>query len=199
MTSHAFQGKTVDQVIVSCPVRSFSHTNEAQFYVSMSRARAAMYLFTDSKVALREAVCRPSERLSPWVLLEGNRRERALVKQRRKHRSGRLFRQSTSQHRRKAWVMSVGNTQLRSLHELYGEKEHPWSEKTEPIIRFWESESAECWGLPFFSLSAARFVPQSQPYSQRLMLDFPLATIWVTGGPRVSNSTRLWQNKEPPC
>jgi hypothetical protein len=62
-------------------VRSFSHTNEAQFYVSMSRARAAMYLFTDSKVALREAVCRPSERLSPWELLEGNRREGALVKQ----------------------------------------------------------------------------------------------------------------------
>jgi ATP-dependent exoDNAse (exonuclease V) alpha subunit len=72
VTSHASQGKTVDQVIVSCPVRSFSHTNEAQFYVSMSRARAAMYLFTDSKVALREAVCRPSERLSPWELLEGN-------------------------------------------------------------------------------------------------------------------------------
>jgi hypothetical protein len=40
-----------------------------------------MYLFTDTKVALREAVCRPSERLSPWELLEGNRRERALVKQ----------------------------------------------------------------------------------------------------------------------
>jgi hypothetical protein len=40
-----------------------------------------MYLFTDSKVALREAVCRPSERLSPLELLEGNRRESALVKQ----------------------------------------------------------------------------------------------------------------------
>ena len=77
--------------------------------------------------------------------------------------------------------MSVGNTQLRSLHELYGEKERPWSEKTEPIIRFWESESGECWGLPFFSLSAARFVP----HSQRLILYFPVATIWVTGGPKV--------------
>ena len=81
--------------------------------------------------------------------------------------------------------MSVGNTQLRSLHELYGEKERPWSEKTEPIIRFWESESGECWGLPFFSLSAARFVLHSQPYSQRLILYFPVATIWVTGGPKV--------------
>jgi hypothetical protein len=81
VTSHAGQGKTVDQVIASVPVSAFSQVNQAQFYVSMSRARAAMFLFTDSKVALREAVCRPSERLSPWELLEDNRRDRALVKQ----------------------------------------------------------------------------------------------------------------------
>lgn len=80
VTSHASQGKTVDQVIASCPGRSFSHTNESQFYVSMSAARAAMYLFADSKIALREAACRPSERLSPWELLKGNAREKALVK-----------------------------------------------------------------------------------------------------------------------
>ena len=34
----------------------------------MSRARHAMHLFTDSIVALREAVCRPSERLSTLEL-----------------------------------------------------------------------------------------------------------------------------------
>ena len=31
VTSHASQAKTVDQVIVSVPVRSFSQANEAQF------------------------------------------------------------------------------------------------------------------------------------------------------------------------
>jgi hypothetical protein len=31
VTSHASQGKTVDQVIVSVPVAAFSQTNEAQF------------------------------------------------------------------------------------------------------------------------------------------------------------------------
>ena len=81
--------------------------------------------------------------------------------------------------------MSVGNTQLRSLHELYGKRSVPGARRREPIIRFWESESGECWGLPFFSLSAARFVLHSQPYSQRLILYFPVATIWVTGGPKV--------------
>jgi hypothetical protein len=39
VTSHASQGKTVDQVIVSVSVAAFSQTNEAQFYVSMSQAR----------------------------------------------------------------------------------------------------------------------------------------------------------------
>ena len=69
VTSHAAQGKTVDQVIVSVPADSFSQANEAQFYVSMSRARESMHLFTDSKVALKEAVTRPSSRLSPLELI----------------------------------------------------------------------------------------------------------------------------------
>jgi ATP-dependent exoDNAse (exonuclease V) alpha subunit len=65
VTSHASQGKTVDQVIASAPVSSFSQVNQAQFYVSMSRGRQAMHLFTDSKDALKQAVCRTAERLSP--------------------------------------------------------------------------------------------------------------------------------------
>jgi conjugative relaxase-like TrwC/TraI family protein len=79
VTSHASQGKTVDQVIVSSPVRSFGQVNRAQFYVSLSRARTAMHLFTDSKCALREAVCRPSERLSPYeMLMRSEQRERSM-------------------------------------------------------------------------------------------------------------------------
>src|SRR5580704_1337975 len=78
VTSHASQSKTVDQVIASVPVRSFSQANEAQFYVSMSRARWAMHVFTDSKVALRDAVIRPSKRLSSWELLNLAKQNRAL-------------------------------------------------------------------------------------------------------------------------
>jgi ATP-dependent exoDNAse (exonuclease V) alpha subunit len=75
VTSHAAQGKTVDEVIVSAPVDSFSQVNQAQFYVSMSRARESMHLFTDSKAALREAVSKPSSRLSPIELLQNQSRE----------------------------------------------------------------------------------------------------------------------------
>jgi hypothetical protein len=78
VTSHASQAKTIDQVIVSVPVRAFSQVNEAQFYVSMSRARSAMHVFTDSKIALRDAVLRPSKQLSSWEVANGSEVERAL-------------------------------------------------------------------------------------------------------------------------
>ena len=69
VTSHAAQGKTVDQVLLSVPIRAFSQVNEAQWYVSLSRARAAMHVFTDSLGALKEAVMRPSPRLSAHELV----------------------------------------------------------------------------------------------------------------------------------
>ena len=78
VTSHASQAKTVDQVIANVPVRAFSQANEAQFCVSMSRARYATHVFTDSKVALRDAVTRTSKRLSSWELVDGAEKERAL-------------------------------------------------------------------------------------------------------------------------
>ena len=45
------------------PSRLQIQANEAQFYASMSRGREAMHHFADSKVALREAVTRPSSGL----------------------------------------------------------------------------------------------------------------------------------------
>jgi hypothetical protein len=44
----------------------------------MSRALFAIHVFTDSKVALRDAVIRPSKRLSSWELLDLAEKGRAL-------------------------------------------------------------------------------------------------------------------------
>jgi hypothetical protein len=66
-------------VIASVPVRAFSQANEGLIYVTMSRARWAMHVFTDSKVALREAVTRPGKRLSSWELLNLAEKGRALT------------------------------------------------------------------------------------------------------------------------
>jgi hypothetical protein len=55
VTSHASQGKTVDNVIVSAPVAAFAQVSQAQLYVSMSRARRSMHLLTACKEELRNA------------------------------------------------------------------------------------------------------------------------------------------------
>jgi hypothetical protein len=46
-----------------------------------------MHLFTDSKVALRDALARPSKRLSSWELLDGAERDRALRAELNRQRS----------------------------------------------------------------------------------------------------------------
>jgi hypothetical protein len=56
VTSHASQGKTVDQVLISAPVNSFDLVNAIMFYVSVSRGRGQARVFTDSKVALLETI-----------------------------------------------------------------------------------------------------------------------------------------------
>jgi hypothetical protein len=72
-----------------------------------------------------------------------------------------------------------------TLQDLYGQRDQPWQDRSERIIRFWDSDSGECFGFSIFSLSVARFLPHEQPYSQYLILYFPLATITVVGGPKV--------------
>jgi ATP-dependent exoDNAse (exonuclease V) alpha subunit len=56
VTSHSSQGQTVDQVLVAAPVRSMDLVSAIMFYVGVSRARHQVQVFTDSRVALLEAV-----------------------------------------------------------------------------------------------------------------------------------------------
>jgi conjugative relaxase-like TrwC/TraI family protein len=56
VTSHSSQGQTVDQVLVTAPVRSMDLVSAIMFYVGVSRARNHVQVFTDSRAALLEAV-----------------------------------------------------------------------------------------------------------------------------------------------
>ena len=69
VTSHASQGKTVDRVLVGQSSDSFPASSQEQFYVSASRARKSVTVYTDDKKALREAISRSDERLSATELL----------------------------------------------------------------------------------------------------------------------------------
>ena len=65
ITSHASQCRTVDQVVV-LP----DGADAKGWYVSLSRARAAMHVYTRNKTALRQSVMEPGERKSVWELLQ---------------------------------------------------------------------------------------------------------------------------------
>lgn len=64
LTSHAAQGKTVDEVLVVASSRSLPAINQAQFYVSISRGRERCRIFTDDRDLLRSHVTDSSARLA---------------------------------------------------------------------------------------------------------------------------------------
>jgi hypothetical protein len=64
VTSHAAQGKTVDEVLVVASSRSLPAVSQEQFYVSISRGRDACQVFTDDADWLRSHVARSGVRLA---------------------------------------------------------------------------------------------------------------------------------------
>lgn len=70
-TSHASQGKTVDQVFIAQGAASFPASSREQFYVSVSRGRESVRIYTDDKAALRQRIRASSERGSATELLTG--------------------------------------------------------------------------------------------------------------------------------
>ncbi|HKU81109.1 MAG TPA: ATP-binding domain-containing protein, partial [Candidatus Tumulicola sp.] len=56
VTSHAAQGKTVDEVLVVASSQSFPAVSQEQFYVSISRAKERARIYTDDAELLRRRV-----------------------------------------------------------------------------------------------------------------------------------------------
>jgi hypothetical protein len=76
VTSHAAQGKTVDQVFVVASSRSFAAVSQEQFYVSISRARERAQVFTDDAELLGRRV-EDSHTRKAAIELDGLREELA--------------------------------------------------------------------------------------------------------------------------
>lgn len=62
-TSHSSQGKTADKVIISQSTASLRASSLEQFYVSASRGRDGISIWTDSKADLLEAVSKSDQRM----------------------------------------------------------------------------------------------------------------------------------------
>lgn len=69
VTSHASQGKTVDEVFISQPAGTFAATDAKQFYVSVSRGREQVHLYTDDKEGLLDYASEIGNRESALEML----------------------------------------------------------------------------------------------------------------------------------
>jgi conjugative relaxase-like TrwC/TraI family protein len=69
VTSHASQGKTVDEVFISQPASTFPATDAKQFYVSVSRGRNNASIYTDDKAQLLEYASELGDRKSAIELV----------------------------------------------------------------------------------------------------------------------------------
>ena len=106
-TSHASQGKSVKHVLVGQSAASAGAGSAQQWYVSASRGKRSLTVYTDDKAALLAAVSRTDERVTATELVNGGRdahRRRALTQHRlRQHRPPGLARPMparTPQHQR---------------------------------------------------------------------------------------------------
>ncbi|MDX2263466.1 MAG: MobF family relaxase [Hyphomicrobiales bacterium] len=70
-TSVSSQGRTVDKVIIAMSGQSTAATFHEQFYVSASRARDGIEIFTDDVDAMKRAVARTGARGAALELIEG--------------------------------------------------------------------------------------------------------------------------------
>ena len=69
LTSHASQGKTVDEVFIYKPSATFPATDMKQFYVSVSRGREKAHIYTDDNEALIGHASRMRDRQSGLELM----------------------------------------------------------------------------------------------------------------------------------
>ena len=70
VTSHAAQGKTVDRVVVVQGAESFPASSREQFYVSATRGRESLTVFTDDREGLKRAIQRSDPRPSATELVQ---------------------------------------------------------------------------------------------------------------------------------
>ena len=81
ITSHASQGKTVDEVLIAQPAATFPATNAKQLYVSVSRGRDRVMIYTEDKDELLNHASRMGDRQSAIELVSGKSAGHQAVRQ----------------------------------------------------------------------------------------------------------------------
>lgn len=79
MTSHSSQGKTADKVIISQSSLSKRASSMEQFYVSVSRGRQAVSIYTNNKKGLLDAIKQTTQRKAAIELLPKKKQQNMLM------------------------------------------------------------------------------------------------------------------------
>jgi ATP-dependent exoDNAse (exonuclease V) alpha subunit len=69
-TSYSTQGKTVDHVLINQPSTTFPASNQKQFYVSVSRGREGVIIYTDDKENLLKSITQSGDRQGATELVQ---------------------------------------------------------------------------------------------------------------------------------
>ena len=99
-TSHASQGKTVDVVLVAQSGQSLRASSLEQFYVSVSRGREQVRIYTDDKEALSDAIRRSGQRVSATELAKDHKPDNTARDRARQYRQVIARRDRSIQRRR---------------------------------------------------------------------------------------------------
>lgn len=106
-TSHSAQGKSVRDVLVAQSETSFLASSREQFYVSVSRGRESIRIYTDSRKGLQEAVGNTSHRQAGIEL--AGLKSREITEFMEKELNGRQWREHI--HSRRAEGMAKNHVQ----------------------------------------------------------------------------------------
>lgn len=106
-TSHGSQGKTADKVIISQSSGSFRASSAEQFYVSVSRGREAVSIYTDDKEHLKQAISQSVERMSATELAAKRQAQLAVMNR-------------NNIHHAQNWQTQQSSIAINKDHELQG-------------------------------------------------------------------------------
>ena len=118
ITSYASQGKSVDQVLFSDSAAKAA-TSQQQWYVTISRGKKGIQIFTSDKEQLRENITRSGDRLSVLDLLAAHYQNDPLyrlIAQRWGKRAAVLMTQS----RRAREYEAIRQTQTQQISKSHG-------------------------------------------------------------------------------
>jgi conjugative relaxase-like TrwC/TraI family protein len=124
VTSYGSQGKTVDHVLFSdSAIRAA--TNAQQWYVTISRGRKSIQIFTPDKQQLRDAIMRTGERELALDLLSARAR-RYYVRQQvlRSVRRGREFARRICDIAMRSWTTTFIKRHLKTTNEIRNKQEN---------------------------------------------------------------------------